>query len=49
MKASQEFKEDDKEMFVEKGDSIAIIEANLEEYWWRGQNLRSFIIGRFPK
>lgn len=49
MKASQDFKENDNEMIVEKGDTVAVIDGSPENYWWRGQNLRSFVIGKFPR
>ncbi|XP_065200150.1 activated Cdc42 kinase Ack [Planococcus citri] len=49
MKASQDFKEIDKPMDIEKGDTIVVIEGAPESYYWRGQNLRSFLIGLFPR
>ncbi len=49
MKASQECKETDQEMSIEKGDDIAVIEGNPEEFLWRGQNLRTFTIGKFAR
>lgn len=49
MKACQDFKEPDKPMDIEKGDTIVVIDGNPEAYYWRGQNLRSFLIGLFPR
>lgn len=50
MKASQEYKESDSgSLSIEKGDTIAVIEGIPESYWWRGQNLRTLLIGKFPR
>ncbi|GJQ71627.1 Ack [Trypoxylus dichotomus] len=36
-------------MSVEEKDEIAVIDGNVELYWWKGQNLRTFQIGLFPR
>lgn len=39
----------DDKMVVEEKDEIAVIDGNVELYWWKGQNLRTFKIGLFPR
>lgn len=39
----------DDKMAVEEKDEIAVIDGNVELYWWKGQNLRTFKIGLFPR
>ncbi|KAI4461275.1 tyrosine-protein kinase [Holotrichia oblita] len=39
----------DDKMIVEEKDEIAVIDGNVELYWWKGQNLRTFKIGLFPR
>lgn len=34
---------------INEGDEIAIIDGSAELYWWKGQNLRTFDIGLFPR
>ncbi|XP_054286278.1 activated Cdc42 kinase Ack-like isoform X1 [Macrosteles quadrilineatus] len=48
MKALQRLAEPEK-LAVEPGDSIIIVDGSPELYWWLGQNLRTFEIGRFPR
>ncbi|KAG8239048.1 hypothetical protein J437_LFUL016685 [Ladona fulva] len=48
MKATQKFQQADK-MTIEPGDSIIVIDGRPELYWWKGQNLRSYEIGEFPR
>ncbi|KAJ9589589.1 hypothetical protein L9F63_017174 [Diploptera punctata] len=48
MKATQKFDEADK-MHIDLGDSIVVIDGRAELYWWKGQNLRTFQIGQFPR
>uniref|UniRef100_A0A1B6CMD1 Activated CDC42 kinase 1 n=2 Tax=Clastoptera arizonana TaxID=38151 RepID=A0A1B6CMD1_9HEMI len=48
MKALQKFSEPEK-LNIEPGDQIAIVDGRSELYWWRGQNLRTFDIGQFPR
>lgn len=44
----QKFDEPGK-LAVELGDTIAIVERRPENYWWKGQNLRTFDVGHFPR
>ncbi|KAL6430119.1 hypothetical protein ACFW04_007716 [Cataglyphis niger] len=48
MKALTAFDEPDK-MSIEPGDQIAIIDGRPENYWWKGQNQRTFQVGHFPR
>lgn len=48
MKALDKFEEEEK-MKIVQGDSIAIIDGRAELYWWKGQNLRTFQVGQFPR
>ncbi|XP_022651046.1 uncharacterized protein LOC111246169 isoform X1 [Varroa destructor] len=34
---------------VQEGDLIAVIEGRNDYYWWKGQNLRTFEVGLFPR
>lgn len=36
-------------MTIEQGDQIVILDGRPENYWWKGQNQRSFQIGLFPR
>ncbi|XP_053982410.1 activated Cdc42 kinase Ack [Hylaeus volcanicus] len=48
MKAVNHFEETDK-MNIEQGDQIVILDGRPENYWWKGQNQRTFQIGFFPR
>lgn len=48
MKALTAFDEPGK-MSIEPGDQIAIIDGRSENYWWKGQNQRTFQVGHFPR
>lgn len=48
MKALQRLSEPER-LAVDAGDQIAIIDGHPELYWWLGQNLRTFQVGRFPR
>ncbi|KAL0112016.1 hypothetical protein PUN28_013325 [Cardiocondyla obscurior] len=48
MKALTAFEETGK-MSIEPGDQIAIIDGSPENYWWKGQNQRTFQIAHFPR
>lgn len=48
MKALNRFDEPDK-MNIEHGDQIVIIDGRPENYWWKGQNQRTFQVGVFPR
>ncbi|KYM94508.1 Activated CDC42 kinase 1 [Cyphomyrmex costatus] len=48
MKALTAFEEAGK-MSIEPGDQIAIIDGQPENYWWKGQNQRTFQIAHFPR
>ncbi|OQR77315.1 hypothetical protein BIW11_07180 [Tropilaelaps mercedesae] len=34
---------------VQEGDLIAVIEGRNDYYWWKGQNLRTYEVGLFPR
>ncbi|XP_076637076.1 activated Cdc42 kinase isoform X2 [Colletes latitarsis] len=48
MKAVNHFEETDK-MNIEQNDQIVILDGRPENYWWKGQNQRTFQIGFFPR
>ncbi|XP_057335774.1 activated Cdc42 kinase Ack isoform X1 [Microplitis mediator] len=48
MKALNRFDEPDK-MNIEQGDQIVIIDGRPENYWWKGQNQRTFQVALFPR
>lgn len=48
MKALTAFEEAGK-MSIDPGDQIAIIDGRPENYWWKGQNQRTFQIEHFPR
>lgn len=48
MKALNRFDEPEK-MNIEHGDQIVILDGRPENYWWKGQNQRTFQIGAFPR
>lgn len=48
MKAVNVFEEDGK-MSIESGDQIVIIDGRPENYWWKGQNQRTFQVAHFPR
>jgi activated CDC42 kinase 1 len=48
MRAMQPFEEEGKLSLI-PGDSIVIIEGKPDCHWWKGQNLRTFDIGNFPR
>ncbi|XP_014598634.1 PREDICTED: uncharacterized protein LOC106784049 isoform X2 [Polistes canadensis] len=48
MKALSDFDEADK-MNIEQSDQIVIIDGRPENYWWKGQNQRTYQVGLFPR
>ncbi|XP_076300615.1 activated Cdc42 kinase [Lasioglossum baleicum] len=48
MKAVNSFDEANK-MTIEQGDQIVILDGRPENYWWKGQNQRTYQIGLFPR
>ncbi|XP_069368035.1 tyrosine kinase, non-receptor, 2b isoform X4 [Paralichthys olivaceus] len=48
MCALQDFDEPDK-LQIQLNDVITIIEGRAENYWWRGQNKRTLLLGPFPR
>lgn len=48
MKALSTFEETGK-MSIEQGDQIVIIDGRPENYWWKGQNQRTFQVEHFPR
>ena len=38
-----------KPLVIKSEDEIDVIEGNLDCYWWRGQNQRTFELGYFPR
>ncbi|XP_058805113.1 activated Cdc42 kinase Ack [Phymastichus coffea] len=50
MKALNRFDETQPDkMQIEHGDQIVIIDGKPENYWWKGQNQRTFQVGLFPR
>ena len=50
LQAMQAYDEEESEKLkLEEGDKIAVIEGKPDRYYWRGQNLRTFSIGIFPR
>lgn len=48
MKALSRFEQPDK-MAIEQGDQIVIIDGRPENYYWKGQNQRTFQVAQFPR
>lgn len=48
MKATNNFKEDGK-LELQLGDMVVVIDGKPDDYWWRGQNQRTFDVGDFPR
>lgn len=48
MKALQKFEEEGK-LSLEIDDRVVVLDGRPENYWWKGQNQRSFAIGLFPR
>lgn len=48
VKALQNFSEEGK-LYVEEGDHITVIEGRPDCYWWKGQNKRTHMVGKFPR
>uniref|UniRef100_UPI00358F6B3B activated CDC42 kinase 1 n=1 Tax=Myxine glutinosa TaxID=7769 RepID=UPI00358F6B3B len=48
MCALHDFEEQDK-LSIRVDDVITILEGRAENYWWRGQNKRSLLVGPFPR
>jgi len=34
---------------LEVGDKIIVIDGQPDHFWWKGQNLRTFQIGKFAR
>lgn len=50
MKAISSFAVSDPgKMTIKQGDQIIILDGQPENYWWKGQNQRTFQIGLFPR
>lgn len=51
LQATQSFHEDNDpdKMTLEEGDKIAVIDGRTDNYYWNGQNQRTFSIGLFPR
>lgn len=48
LKAQQKIDEEGK-LKIDIADTIAVIDGRPENYWWKGQNQRTFDIGLFPR
>ena len=48
VRARQPVSEEGK-MEVEAGDAIIVVDGRSENYWWKGQNQRTFEVGLFPR
>lgn len=49
MKAVTAFDNVEGKMSIESGDQIVIIDGRPENYWWKGQNQRTFQVAHFPR
>ncbi len=47
MRITHSFAEEGK-MATERGDTVVVVDGASGDYWWRGQNQRTFDIGDFP-
>jgi len=46
---STEFSDDSVNLDLEVGDKIIVIDGQPDHFWWKGQNLRTFQIGKFAR
>lgn len=49
LRAIQRFSEPPPRLTLEIGDLIEVVDGRTENYWWKGQNQRTFEIGQFPR
>ncbi|XP_064489392.1 activated CDC42 kinase 1-like [Ornithodoros turicata] len=49
LRAIQRFSEPAPRLTLEIGDLIEVVDGRTENYWWKGQNQRTFEIGQFPR
>ncbi len=47
MKITHSFSEQGR-LSAQRGDTVVVIDGGQDDYWWRGQNQRTFDIGDFP-
>ena len=41
--------EEEGRMRIEPGDALVVIDGRSENFWWKGQNQRTFDVGLFPR
>lgn len=41
--------EEEGRMRIEPGDALVVIDGRSENFWWKGQNQRTFEVGLFPR
>jgi len=46
---SAECSDDSANLDLEVGDKIIVIDGQPDHFWWKGQNLRTFQIGKFAR
>lgn len=46
---SMEISNDSANLDLEIGDKIIVIDGQPDHFWWKGQNLRTFKIGKFAR
>lgn len=49
LRAVQRFQEPAPKLTLEIGDLVEVVDGRTENYWWKGQNQRTFEIGQFPR
>lgn len=48
MRAKEDFR-DDGRLEIARGDLITIVDGCAQNYWWKGQNKRTLLVGKFPR
>lgn len=46
---NSEIGEESNKIDMEVGDRIIVIDGQPDHFWWKGQNIRTFQVGRFPR
>lgn len=49
LRALQHFQEPAPRLDLEVGDLVEVLDGRTENYWWKGQNQRTFRVGEFPR
>lgn len=46
---SSELGDEPGKLDIEVGDRIIVIDGQPDHFWWKGQNLRTFQVGKFAR